>query len=84
MLQGRFGFTYQVSAEFKARCRLRCGLGQPEHTAATDDAAAKASAKLAFAAFPHGKTRPFKPACFFDAASSQRALRAPKPDSAPR
>ena len=73
MLQGRFGFTYQVSAEFKAPMSLTVRPSrQSEHTAATD------------AAFPHGKTRPFKQAFFFDAASSQRALRAPKPDSAPR
>ena len=85
MLQGRFGLTYQVSAEFKApSCRSGCGMGQPEHTTATDDTAAKASAKLAFAAFPHGKTRPFKQAFFFVAASSQPALREPTPKSARR
>ena len=85
MLQGRFGLTYQVSAEFKApSCRSGCGMGQPEHTTATDDTAAKASANLAFRALANGATRPVKPACFFDAASSQRALRAPKPESASR
>jgi len=65
MLQGRFGFTYQVSAEFKARCRLRCGLAaSPKTQAVLGDAAAQASANLAFRALANGATRPFKQAFF--------------------